>query len=131
MTEIYNLQVKKQYAAVVIEELIKAGAVEVIEQKQAIKLTQHEKNMLNRELAAISANPTYLQKWDDERLRFKRTIGCIKEFKGVDFVVEPHVLTDEDQKVMSKIIADHKATGKITRAPRPKKSSGANKKIKR
>ena len=38
-------------------------------------------------------------------------MGYIKEPKGVDFVVEPHVLTDEDQKIMSKIIADYKATG--------------------
>ena len=50
-------------------------------------------------------------------------MGYIKEPKGVDFVVEPHVLTDEDAKIMSKIIADYKATGKITRAPKPKRSS--------
>ena len=58
-------------------------------------------------------------------------MGYIREPKGVDFVVEPHVLTDEDQKVMSKIIADYKATGKITRAPRPKKTRTVQKKAKR
>jgi hypothetical protein len=58
-------------------------------------------------------------------------MGYIREPKGVDFVVEPHVLTDEDQKVMSKIIADYKATGKITRAPRPKKMRAVQKKVKR
>jgi len=57
-------------------------------------------------------------------------MGYIKEPKGVDFVVEPHVLTDEDQKIMSKIIADYKSTGKITRAPRPKKTRSAGKKVK-
>jgi hypothetical protein len=31
------------------------------------------------------------------------------------------ILTDEEQQIMSKIIADYKATGKITRAPRQKK----------
>jgi hypothetical protein len=59
-------------------------------------------------------------------------MGYIKEPKGVDFVVEPHVLTDEDQKIMSKIIAEYKATGKITRAPklkRVRRTSG--KKVKR
>ena len=58
-------------------------------------------------------------------------MGYIREPKGVNFVVEPHVLTDEDQKIMSKIIADYKATGKITRAPRLKKTRGTGKKVKR
>ena len=58
-------------------------------------------------------------------------MGYIKEPKGVDFLVEPHVLTDEDQRIMSKIIADYKATGKITRAPRLKKMRKTGKKVKR
>jgi hypothetical protein len=58
-------------------------------------------------------------------------MGYIREPKGVDFVVEPHVLTDEDQKIMSKIIADYKATGKITRAHMLKKTRSAGKKAKR
>jgi hypothetical protein len=58
-------------------------------------------------------------------------MGYIKEPKGVDFVVEPHVLTKEDQQIMSKIIADYKATGKITRAPRSKKVHTARKNVKR
>lgn len=59
-------------------------------------------------------------------------MGYVKEPKGVDFVVEPHVVTEEDQRVMSKIIADYKATGKITRAPRTKKvKAKATKKAKR
>lgn len=58
-------------------------------------------------------------------------MGYIKEPKGVDFVVEPHVLTDEDQQIMSKIIADYKATGKITRAPKAKKTKSTGRKVKR
>ena len=58
-------------------------------------------------------------------------MGYIKEPKGVDFVVEPHVLTKEDQQIMSRIIADYKATGKITKAPRAKKTRATGKKIKR
>jgi len=50
-------------------------------------------------------------------------MGYIKEPKGVDFVVEPHVVTEEDRKIMTQIIADYKATGKITRAPRPKRKN--------
>jgi len=58
-------------------------------------------------------------------------MGYIREPKGVDFVVEPHVVTVEDQKIMSKIIADYKATGKITKAPRVKKTRSTRKKVKR
>ncbi len=58
-------------------------------------------------------------------------MGYIKEPKGIDFVVEPHVVTKEDQEIMSKIIADYKATGKITRAPRARKGRGVAKKVKR
>jgi hypothetical protein len=58
-------------------------------------------------------------------------MGYIKEPKGVDFVVEPHAPTHKDQEIMSKIIADYKATGKITRAPRTKKVRVSSKKVKR
>lgn len=61
----------------------------------------------------------------------KNKMGYIKEPKGVNFIVEPHVVTEEDQKIMSKIIADYKATGKITRAPRSKKVRTARKNVKR
>lgn len=47
-------------------------------------------------------------------------MGYIKEPKGVDFVVEPHVVTDEDRRIMTEIITAYRTTGKITRAPRHK-----------
>jgi hypothetical protein len=47
-------------------------------------------------------------------------MGYIREPKGVDFVVEPHVVTDEDRRIMTEIITAYKTTGKITRAPRLK-----------
>lgn len=55
-------------------------------------------------------------------------MGYIKEPKGVDLVVEPHVVTEEDRKIMSEIIAAYKSTGKITKAPKPKKVRRATKK---
>jgi len=59
-------------------------------------------------------------------------MGYIREPKGVDFVVEPHIVTDEDRKIMSKIIAEYRATRKITRAPRPqRKVSRTSKKAKK
>ncbi len=44
-------------------------------------------------------------------------MGYIREPKGVDFVVEPHVVTDEDRRIMTEIITAYKTTGKVTRAP--------------
>lgn len=58
-------------------------------------------------------------------------MGYIKEPKGVDFIVEPHILTEDDQKIMSRIIADYKATGKVTKAPRAKKRRVVSKKVKK
>ena len=59
-------------------------------------------------------------------------MGYIKEPKGVDFVVEPHVLTEEDRRIISEAIAHYKATGKFKRVPKPKKARRTSrKKIKR
>ena len=53
-------------------------------------------------------------------------MGYIKEPKGVDFVVEPHVVTEEDRRIMTEIITAYKTTGKITRAPRLKAKTRRN-----
>ncbi|HET6252589.1 MAG TPA: hypothetical protein VFE32_00880 [Puia sp.] len=58
-------------------------------------------------------------------------MGYIKEPKGVDFVVEPTPLTPEDRQMISKAIEQYKATGKVTRAPRPKKVRHTPKKVKK
>ncbi len=50
-------------------------------------------------------------------------MGCLKELKGVDFVFEPHIVTEKDRRIMTQIIADYKATGKIARAPLPKRKA--------
>lgn len=55
-------------------------------------------------------------------------MGYIKEPKGVDFVVEPIALTSRDQQMISKAIALYKATGKITRAPKSRKTRNTGKK---
>ena len=48
-------------------------------------------------------------------------MGYIKEPKGVDFVVQPHVVTEEDKKVISEAIAHYKATGKFKRVTTARK----------
>lgn len=40
-------------------------------------------------------------------------MGLIKEPEGVDLVVVPSILTEQDRQMISKIIADYKRTGKI------------------
>jgi len=48
-------------------------------------------------------------------------MGYIKEPKGVDFVVEPHVVSAEDRRIISDAIAHYKATGKFKKVPKPKR----------
>jgi hypothetical protein len=58
-------------------------------------------------------------------------LGYIKEPKGVDFVVESTPLTPEDRRMISNAIALYKATGRISRSPRPKrKAPRATRKVK-
>ena len=58
-------------------------------------------------------------------------MGYIKEPKGVDFVVEPHVVTAEDKRIISEVIAHYKATGKFKRVPKPKKARRITKKARK
>ena len=58
-------------------------------------------------------------------------MGYIKEPKGVDFVVEPHVVSAEGRRIISKAIAHYKATGKFKKAPKPKRASRRSKKAKK
>lgn len=47
-------------------------------------------------------------------------MGYIKEPKGVNFVIEPRVVTAEDRRIISEAIAHYKATGKFKKMPRTK-----------
>jgi hypothetical protein len=67
-----HLRIKKEYAAALIEDLIKVNAVEAVEEDEAVELTAQQKEALDKELTAIATNPAYLQKWDDVKHRFKK-----------------------------------------------------------
>ena len=58
-------------------------------------------------------------------------MGYIKEPKGVDFVVEPHIVTAEDKRIISEAIAHYKATGKFKKVPKVKKGRRTVKKVKK
>jgi len=51
-------------------------------------------------------------------------MGHIKEPEGVDFIVDPTPLTNEDRKRISEIIAYYKATGKKLQFEKIKVKSG-------
>jgi hypothetical protein len=68
----FHIRIKKAYAAALIEDLIKVHAVEAIEEEEVIELTPRQKEALDKELAAIEANPAYLQRWDNVKSRFKK-----------------------------------------------------------
>lgn len=68
----FHIRIKKQYAAALIEDLIKVKAVETIPEEEAIELSDQQKAALDKELANISANPGYLLKWNDIKHRYKK-----------------------------------------------------------
>ena len=67
-----HIRIKKDYAAALIEDLIKVDAVEAVDDDEAVEFTAQQKEALDKELSAIANNPKYLQKWDDIRHRFKK-----------------------------------------------------------
>ena len=71
MPDIFHLRIKKDYAAAVIEDLIKLDAVETI-QEHEIELTLAQKAALDKELEAVKNDPDYLLKWDEIKHRFKK-----------------------------------------------------------
>ncbi len=72
MPEIFHIRIKKDYAASLIEHLIKEDAIEPIEEKN-IELSSEQKKAIDIELAAIASDPNYLLKWADVKHRFKRS----------------------------------------------------------
>ncbi len=58
MLEIYHIKIKKEYAAALIDDLIKVDAVENIEQHLA-ELPQWQKDALDIELQAIADNRNF------------------------------------------------------------------------
>ncbi|HEY9342001.1 MAG TPA: addiction module protein [Hanamia sp.] len=71
MPEIYHIKIKKEYAAALIDDLIKIDAVEDLGTEYP-ELAQWQKEALEKESQAIAANPDYLIPWDDVKNRFKQ-----------------------------------------------------------
>lgn len=71
MPEVYHLKIKNEYAAALIDDLIKIDAVEDMELQNA-ELYQGQKDALDKELQAIADNPNYTIPWDNVKNRFKQ-----------------------------------------------------------
>jgi hypothetical protein len=71
MTEIYHIKIKKEYAAALIDDLIKIDAVEdIVAAKTA--LPQWQKDALDKELKAIADEPGHTIPWESVINRFKQ-----------------------------------------------------------
>ena len=71
MPEVYHIKIKKEYAAALIDDLIKVDAVEDIEAAH-VELPQWQKDALDKELKAIADNSGYTVPWDSVKKRFKQ-----------------------------------------------------------
>ena len=70
ITDTLHLRIKKEYAVALIEDLIKAEAIEFVD--DTFKLTSAQKVALNKELNAIENDSNYLLKWDEIKHRFRK-----------------------------------------------------------
>lgn len=68
----FHIRVKKEYAAALIEDLIKVNAVETISEEETVYLTDQQKAALDKELNAVANNAEYVHKWNDIKHRFKK-----------------------------------------------------------
>ena len=71
MADTLHIRIKKQYAADLMEDLIKVDAVESADE-EFIDLTAAQKAVLNKELEITKNDPAYLLKWEEIKHRYKR-----------------------------------------------------------
>jgi len=71
MAAIYHLKVKKEYAAALIEDLIKSDAVEKIATENS-EIPQWQMDALDKELQNIADNPNYTIPWESVKGNFNQ-----------------------------------------------------------
>ena len=72
MSDTLHLRILKDYAAALIEDLIKLDAVETVTNDK-IELTPAKKTALDKELESVKNNPSYMKKWNDVKGQFKKS----------------------------------------------------------
>ena len=71
MPEVYHLKIKKEYAAALIEDLIKIDAVENITYENE-EIPQWQQVALDNELQSIAKSNDYAVNWDKVKSKFKQ-----------------------------------------------------------
>lgn len=71
MAAIYHLKVKKEYAAALIEDLIKSDAVEKIATENT-EIPQWQMDALDKELQNIAENSNYTISWESVKGNFNQ-----------------------------------------------------------
>ena len=71
MAEIYHIKIKKEYAAALIDDLIKIDAVKNIESDNT-EIPQWQKDALDEALKLLEDNPGQTVAWHSVKRRFKQ-----------------------------------------------------------
>lgn len=71
MSEVYHLKIKKEYAAALIEDLIKVDAVENLASEK-VELPQWQQDALDNELKSLAQSDNYAVNWDSVKTKFKQ-----------------------------------------------------------
>lgn len=72
MEEIVHLRIKKEYAAELIEDLIRAEALEPVGEND-IDIPEWQKEAVRNTLNQIKNNPEKLQSWESIKQKYKRS----------------------------------------------------------
>jgi hypothetical protein len=71
MPDTLHIRIKKEYAAELLNDLVKAEAVELVE-PDVIELSAAQQAALDKELQTIRDNPSYLHKLKEVEHTFKK-----------------------------------------------------------
>jgi hypothetical protein len=73
MEEIVHLRIKKEYAAELIEDLIRAEALEpVTENENETDIPEWQKEAVRQTLRQVQEHPEQLQAWDIIKQKYKK-----------------------------------------------------------
>ena len=71
MAEVYHIKIKKQYAAALLDDLIKVNAIENMEMDNS-KIPQWQKDALDKEMQIVADDPNSTTPWVEIMNRFKK-----------------------------------------------------------
>jgi len=72
MEEVFHVRIKKRYAAELIEDLIRAKALEIVKENEA-EIPDWQKEAVRQTLKQIQNHPDQLKSWDEIKDNFMRS----------------------------------------------------------